>query len=198
MHHGRGSLARNRSIHLIIIAFAGLPGTGKSTLARAVAARLDAVVLDKDRVREALFGGRVDYSRGQNDLATRAMFRDVEALAAAAVQYAVLDGRTFSKRYQVDELRDLGRDLGAQVVIVECTCSDDVARRRIESDALAGSHPARNRTPDLHEKLRLEAEPITGEKLIVHTDEEGLEAAVERVVELVHRRDVRNSLATES
>ena len=45
------------------VLFAGLPGTGKSTLARALAERLGAAVLDKDRVRGALFPGALtDYS----------------------------------------------------------------------------------------------------------------------------------------
>jgi predicted kinase len=178
---------------VIVIAFAGLPGTGKSTLARAVAARFDAVVLDKDRVREALFGGRVDYSRGQNDLAARAMYREVEALAAAGAEYVVLDGRTFSKRYQVDELRELGRRIAGEVAFVECVCASEVARERIERDVRSGAHPARNRTPDLHDKLRSESEPIAGEKLVVHTDEEAPESAVERIVAWIGERRVRGS-----
>jgi adenylylsulfate kinase len=39
----------------MLIAMAGLPGTGKSTLANALANALGAAVLNKDRVRAALF-----------------------------------------------------------------------------------------------------------------------------------------------
>jgi adenylylsulfate kinase len=52
----------------MLIAMAGLPGSGKSTLAARLEERLGAVVLDKDRVRAALFPPRVlDYSAAQDD-----------------------------------------------------------------------------------------------------------------------------------
>lgn len=172
---------------MIVIVFAGLPGTGKSTLARAVAARLDADVLDKDCVREALFGALVDYSRQQNDLASRAMYREVEALAAHGVEWAVLDGRTYTRRYQVEELREFALSIGIRLALVECVCADEVACSRIERDVLAHSHRARNRTPDLHAELRREQEPIEGEKLVLRTDVESLEDAVELVVEWAHK-----------
>jgi adenylylsulfate kinase-like enzyme len=52
------------------VLLAGLPATGKSTLARALAERLEgAAVLDKDRVRAALFpGDMVDYTTEQDEL----------------------------------------------------------------------------------------------------------------------------------
>lgn len=167
---------------MIVIAFAGLPGTGKSTLARAVAARLDAVVLDKDLVREALFGARVDYSREQNDLACRAMYREAQELGTQGVEIALLDGRTYSKRYQVEELREFARGIGATLMIVECTCAAEVARARIERDALSGAHPALNRTPDLHEQIEREQEPLIGARLVLRTDLETVEQCAARVI----------------
>ena len=60
----------------MIIAMAGLSGTGKSTLARRLAGRLDGVVLDKDVVRAALFGADVDYTSEQNNLVVNIMFEE--------------------------------------------------------------------------------------------------------------------------
>src|SRR5262249_39463493 len=53
----------------VLVAMAGLPGSGKSTLAACLERELGAVVLDKDRVRAALFPPRVlDYSAAQDEI----------------------------------------------------------------------------------------------------------------------------------
>ena len=90
----------------MLVILAGLPGTGKSTLARAVAARSGAFVLDKDAVRAALFPpALIEYSREQDDFVLRVMLkvagwmvrRDPRAIV-------VIDGRPFSQKYQLDQV----------------------------------------------------------------------------------------------
>ena len=59
----------------MLIVMAGLPGTGKSTLAGRLAAELGGVVLNKDAVRALLFPPPVlDYSREQDDLVMQAIY----------------------------------------------------------------------------------------------------------------------------
>src|SRR5271170_1769871 len=103
------------------VVLAGLPGTGKSTLARAVSARLSGAVLDKDKVREALFpGAMTDYTREQDDLCVRAMLEAAAYLTrkgAAShqrVPFIFIDGRTFSKRDQIDEVVQAAERAGAR------------------------------------------------------------------------------------
>jgi predicted kinase len=149
--------------------FAGLPGTGKSTLARAIAERLGAAVLDKDRVRGALFPGALtDYTAQQDELCMRAM---VEAAAYLTererVEYIFFDGRTFSQRGQIEDVLLAAARAGARWRIVHVKCADAVAEERLaRSDP---SHPAKNRDAALYRRIRQQFEPITQVKLEVDT-----------------------------
>jgi adenylylsulfate kinase len=164
------------------VVFAGLPGTGKSTLARALAERLSAAVLDKDRVRAALFPGRLtDYTTEQDDLCLRAMEQAAAWLTERErVTWVFFDGRTFSTRAQIGDVLRAAERCGANWRILHLTCQDAVAEQRLSGgDA---NHPARNRTPELYRTIQQRFEPILQPHLQVDTTGgvEGQLARVER------------------
>lgn len=165
---------------VIWVMLAGLPGTGKSTLARAVSARLGGMVLDKDRVREALFpGAMTDYTREQDDLCVRAMLEAAGYLTAhRKVGYVCIDGRTFSRREQIDEVVQAAQRAGARWRILHVTCSDTVAEARLSRRD--PENPAGNRDPALYRRLKESFEPIRYPKFDVDTTE-GVEKVVEDV-----------------
>jgi predicted kinase len=151
------------------VLLAGLPGTGKSTLARAIGQRLRAAILDKDRVREALFPGALtDYSAEQDQLCMRAMLEAALHLTQRrAVEFVLFDGRTFSTRIQIEQVLLEAERAGARWRIVHLTCTDAVAEQRLARND--PGHPAKNRGPELHRKLRQHFEPILQPSLEVDT-----------------------------
>src|SRR5437763_16822420 len=116
----------------MLVAMAGLPGTGKSTLATHRAAATGGEVISKDTVRAALLPPAVlDYTREQYDLTMSAVFAAASAIRRSHPSVPVfLDGRTFLKAYQVRDL--LAVDPAVRVI--ECVCADDVAKARLERD----------------------------------------------------------------
>jgi predicted kinase len=151
------------------VIFAGLPGTGKSTLARALADRLGAAILDKDRVRGALFPDALtDYSAEQDQLCMRAI---VEAAAYLTerrrVKYIFFDGRTFSARAQIEDVLLAAKQAGARWRILHVTCADAVAEERLARND--PGHPAKNRDPALYRRIKQHFEPILQPKLEVDT-----------------------------
>lgn len=153
----------------MLVVMAGLPATGKSTLARALAARLGGVTLDKDLIRAALFPTEdVEYTVAQDDFCMEVMLGTAEYLLRKdPTRVIFLDGRTFSRRYQVERAVAAAERMGTPWRIVECVCAEETARRRLEQDR---HHPAANRNWELYQRLRDSFEPIERPRIVISTD----------------------------
>jgi predicted kinase len=171
---------------IVIVVMAGLPGTGKSAIARRLAQLLPAIILDKDRVRAALFPpSEIEYSLRQDDFCMDLMVRVAAyVLRRDPTKLVIVDGRTFSRRHQLALWLEHAADLGVPVKIVECVCPDETVRERLEHDAAAGTHPATNRDYAMYLSVKARFEPIEYPKLIVDTNDD-LECCVQRVLRYV-------------
>lgn len=157
----------------MIVLMAGLPGTGKSALAVALAERLPGSVLSKDAIRHALFAPRdVEYTTEQDDFVMGIMLQAAERiLQKHSDRYLFLDGRTFSRSYQIERVIAVAQDWGQPWKIVECVCTDETARARLESQATTGGHPAANRSFGLYLEIKQCFEPIPQPKIVINTDD---------------------------
>ena len=153
----------------MLILMAGLPGTGKSTLSRALAAELGGTVIDKDRVRAALFDPNdIEYSTEQDEFCMRVMLKVAGYLFRKdAARRVFLDGRTFSRSYQLARATGYANALGQPWRILECVCSEETARNRLEH---AASHPATNRDFGLYLEVKVRFEEIKLPKTVIDTD----------------------------
>ena len=92
-------------------------------------------------------------------------------LAKHAELHVLLDGRTFSRRYQRDRVIEFCSQVGTTWAMLECVCSEASALGRIAEAVAANSHLAANRTPELYREIRKAWEPIDQPKLVIDTDE---------------------------
>jgi predicted kinase len=157
----------------VIVQLAGLPGTGKSSLAAELVHRLDssALLLDKDCVRHALFGAQHTlYTREQDDFCVITMFRTAAwHLRHTPGSVVVLDGRTCSRAYHVTQVRRFATRARQPLRLIECVCADTTVEQRLGTDIACGSHPATNRDVDLYRRLKASADPIPEPKLRLDT-----------------------------
>jgi aminoglycoside phosphotransferase family enzyme/predicted kinase len=143
----------------LVICVGGLAGTGKTTLARALAEILGAEVLRTDEIRREIFGAGPysaevhggSYAPEARERVYDEMFKRAAALHSHRISI-VLDG-TFSMAAQIRKGSDLATDSGAVFLAIECVCPPEVARERI-SRRLAMGRDASEARPEIHDIQR--------------------------------------------
>ena len=118
----------------MLIVLAGLPGVGKTTIATALARRLDAVHVRIDSIEQALRGSSIGAGAPIDDAGYRVGYAiTADNLAIGRIVIADSVNPWPDTR---DAWAAVARHAGARIFEVEIVCSDsDEHRRRVESRA---------------------------------------------------------------
>ena len=140
----------------------GLPGVGKTTLARALMARSGCSVLSRDAIRDSIFPEPfLDYSSRQNNIATETLFSVLAYLLDVhRPGQLIIDGKPFSKTAEVHALRDLVARHGGRTDVILCRAPLPEVKRRLIEGLADPVNVRAERTPDKAERIHQEFEPL--------------------------------------
>ncbi|KAG4173496.1 hypothetical protein ERO13_A11G061633v2 [Gossypium hirsutum] len=110
----------------LIIAMKGHPGTGKSTLAHALASALKFPLVDKDDIRDSTFPLH-QQPQGSDTLLNHLSYEAIWRVASTQLHLgiSVIIDSPLSHRTHLDRLISLAASAGARLLIVECRPSDE-------------------------------------------------------------------------
>lgn len=157
----------------MLIVFAGLPGTGKTTLARALAARLGLVYLRIDSIEQAL---RVDCPGAADSPAGYGVARALAADNLRSGLTVVVDGVNAAPEARAAWVA-LAAQAKASLRWVEVCCTDAAEhRRRVQARTpdIAG-----HQLPDWATIQAMRLPPLAGEVLRLDTADTPAEAAMQ-------------------
>ena len=111
------------------IVMRGYPGTGKSTIARAIATALHAPLIDRDILRQKavdIFGNLPQVGRFSYEL----MFALAEEQLGLGLSVVVDMPLTYRRTYE--QSKKLAQTFHTPMLVVHCQCPPEVQKRRLE------------------------------------------------------------------
>ena len=164
----------------MIVIICGLPGVGKSTLAKDVAPMINATILSSDKIRKELFPNPT-YSPFERKLVYDVMFILAKYLNDVK-RNCILDA-TFNREDSRLEIKEKLQLNDRQFQIVECFCSEEVIISRLKSRKDDYS----DATIEVYQKMKKIYEPVKVDHIIVDTAFSPQENS-QRVVEEIKRK----------
>ena len=171
----------------MIVVICGLPGVGKTTLARDLAPLINAVVISSDKIRKELIP-RPIYTKQEIKL-----IYDVITLLAKYLYKAnvncIIDA-TFNKERSRTELKNKLRIPEEEMCIIECICPKDMIISRLKNRR--GDYS--DADISIYKKMKKTYDPIPEDHIVVDTCQFSSETnAKEIVYQIKKKRSSKNA-----
>ncbi len=148
----------------------GLPGSGKTTFARKLTARVPLAILESDALRKALFSEPAHSSKE-----SRRLFAAIHRLAHRLLRegISVLLDATNLRESNRAELYNLAERAGVRLFLVRIEAPPETIRKRLERRTIHPD-PKEASTADwrVYRRMAAAAEPILPPHVTVNTDED--------------------------
>jgi predicted kinase len=162
-----------------LVVVLGLPGTGKTTFARALSQELGWMHLNTDVIRANL-GMREQYDEKTKTFIYQKMLEHAETIVEQR-NGLVLDG-TFYRETLRDSVRELAGRHGVPIKWIELSAAEDTVRSRVIK-----KRPFSEADFQVYRKIREVFDPLHEPRLRVYSDKEELSSLIKKAVAFIDR-----------
>ncbi|NIP40242.1 MAG: AAA family ATPase [Candidatus Aenigmarchaeota archaeon] len=152
----------------------GLPGTGKTTLAKRIADETKSFLLNTDIIRRKVIYDP-EYTEREKSLIYNLLFEMAEKFLLTG-KNVILDG-TFYKEELRDRAKEIAKKTRNKFRIIEIVCSEEIIRKVMEKREKKESES--DADFEVYRKIKKEFEPIQEKHLVLDTTK-GFDQAVEK------------------
>lgn len=149
-----------------LICTSGLPGSGKTTVAERLSARLSLPLLSVDPIEAAMWCWGIP-----KDMTGRAAYGIVRAVAGEQLRLglSVVVDAVNPVEAAREMWRSLAREQGAELVVIECVCADTALHRKRVEGRQRNIPGMAEVTWERVEQRRVEYEPWADDRLVLDT-----------------------------
>lgn len=160
MMAGRKSLTK-------LILVCGLPGTGKTTVAEAIAKKAKARLLSTDVIRKEMIS-RPSYGKHEKDMVYGLLFSMAEMMLRDG-KSVLLDG-TFYRADLRKRAGEIAAKTKSEFRVVEVVCDEEKIRQRLDKRCSAAcASCASDADFAVYQKIKKIFEPISGKHAVIDT-----------------------------
>lgn len=170
----------------VLVVISGLPGTGKSFLARKIAGRLPAVIVESDFIRKTLFP-QPTYTGAESVWVHRIAHVTIERLLKSGHR-VIYDATNLSEWFR-EKTYHIAEHAGAGLVVVLTVAPEPVARERLlKRFQTRDPDDFSDATVEIYDRFKRSVEPVRHQHIVVDSSRD-IGRAVNRIVRAAQLKD---------
>ncbi|HEM62386.1 MAG TPA: ATP-binding protein, partial [Chloroflexi bacterium] len=150
----------------VLVMLTGLPGTGKSHLARCLAEVIPFCIVESDQVRKALFPN-AEYSGEESHWVHLTCHAVMEKLLKKGVR-VIYDATNLHERHR-EQVYRLADDLGVKLIVVKVTAPEAVASARLQGRQENNDEDVSDADWRVYRRMARDVDPIRRNFVVVDT-----------------------------
>ena len=149
---------------MMLILVCGLPGVGKTTMAKRIADETKSFVLSTDTLRKKIIDDP-EYTEREKELVYNLLFEMAEKFLMTG-KNVILDGTFYRKKLR-DRARKLAERTNNEFIIVEIVCDEKIVKKGMAKRKERGSES--DADFEIYKKIKRQFEPIKEKHLVIDT-----------------------------